>query len=126
MRYIVPAALLIVALIHALPLVGVLGAAKLSSLYGIPVQEPNLEILLRHRAVLFGLLAVFLAYAAFHPALHGIALAAGVFSVVSFLLLAWSVGGANSSVTNVVRVDWAALLVLLPAGAAHLLHPANG
>jgi hypothetical protein len=52
MRYIVPAVLLIVALIHVLPLAGVLGAAKLSSLYGITVQDPNLEILMRHRTVL--------------------------------------------------------------------------
>ena len=64
MRFVVPAVLLIVALIHALPLVGVMGAAKLTQLYGVDVQDPTLEILLRHRAVLFGLLAAFLAYAA--------------------------------------------------------------
>jgi hypothetical protein len=57
MRFVVPAVLLIVALIHALPLVGVMGAAKLTQLYGIDVQDPTLELLLRHRAILFGLLA---------------------------------------------------------------------
>ena len=38
MQCVVPAVLLLVALIHVLPLAGVLGAAKLSSLYGIPVH----------------------------------------------------------------------------------------
>ena len=72
MRFVVPAVLLLVAAIHALPLLGVLGAARISGLYGIAVDDPNLEILMRHRAVLFGLLAAFLAYAAFHRALHGL------------------------------------------------------
>jgi hypothetical protein len=37
MRFVVPAALLLVALIHALPLLGVVSAARVSSLYGIAV-----------------------------------------------------------------------------------------
>ena len=76
MRFVVPAVLLLVALIHALPLLGVVSAARVSSLYGIAVQDSNLEILMRHRAVLFGLLAAFLAYAAFHRHLHSLALIA--------------------------------------------------
>ena len=47
-----------------LPLAGVLGAGRLSALYGIAFEEPNLVLLMRHRAVLFGLLGVFLAIAA--------------------------------------------------------------
>ena len=116
MRHIVPAVLLLVALIHMLPLAGVLGAGKLSSLYGIPVQDPNLEILMRHRAVLFGLLAALLAYAAFHRPLHGLGLVAGGVSVVSFLVLAFAVGGYNPALATVVKVDVVAA-VLLAAGA---------
>jgi hypothetical protein len=48
--------LFVVGVIHLLPLAGVLGASRLSALYGIAVAEPNLERLLRHRAVLFGVL----------------------------------------------------------------------
>ena len=123
MRYLVPAVLLIVAAIHALPVVGVLGAGKLVALYGVPVQDPNLEILLRHRAVLFGLLAAFLACAAFTPALHRIALVAGWVSVASYLALALSVGGFNSALSNVVRADLLALVLLLAGGLAHVLQP---
>ena len=61
--------LIVVGVIHLLPLSGVLGGAQLFSLYGVPVDDPNLEILMRHRAVLFGLLGVFLVYAAFKPSL---------------------------------------------------------
>ena len=120
MRLIVPAALLLVALIHVLPLAGVLGAAKLSSLYGISVQDPNLEILMRHRAVLFGLLAAFLAYAAFHRPLHGLALVAGGVSVVSFLVLAAMVGSYNTAISTVVKADVAALVLLGVAAGVHL------
>lgn len=126
MRFIVPSALLIVALIHVLPLVGVISAARVGSLYGIAVQEPNLEILLRHRAVLFGLLAGFLAYAAFQRPLHGLALAAGWVSVLAFLLLAWSVGGYNAALAVVVKADLLAAGVLAVATLAHLRTPAAG
>ncbi|MGJ7501488.1 phosphopantetheine adenylyltransferase [Variovorax sp. ZT5P49] len=120
MRYLVSASLVIAGLIHLLPLAGVLSAARLSALYGITVTEPNLEILMRHRAVLFGLLGLFLCYAAFRPPYQVVALAAGLCSVVSFLLLAWAVGGYNAQLSKVFAVDVAALLVLV-VGAGALL-----
>ncbi len=120
MRHLVTIALLLVALIHALPLLGVLGAARLSTLYGIPVTEPNLEILLRHRAVLFGLLAALLAHAAFRPELHGLALVAGLVSVASFMVLTALVGNPNEALQTVFKVDAVALVLLLAAGVVHL------
>ena len=81
MRYVVPVALLVVAAIHAVPLLGVISAARLSSAYAISIEDPTLEILMRHRAVLFGILAGFLVYAAFHPELHRLALVAAFVSV---------------------------------------------
>ena len=47
-------------LINLYPLVGVLGAKQLESLYGVDVAAPDLALLLRHRAVLFGLLGALL------------------------------------------------------------------
>ncbi len=90
MRYLVSAMLVVVAIIHLMPVSGVLGAERLTALYGLPVNEPNLAILMRHRAVLFGLLGVFLLIAAFRSELQGYALIAGFASVLSFLYLAWS------------------------------------
>ena len=121
MRFVVPAVLLLVALIHAVPLVGVVSAAKVSSLYGLAVQDPNLEILMRHRAVLFGMLAGFLTYSAFHRDLHGLALTAAAVSVVAFLALALSVGSYNSALSTVVKADILALVLLAVAALVHLL-----
>jgi hypothetical protein len=79
MEKIVTALLVVVGIIHLIPVSGVLGAERLSALYGVSLNEPNLEILMRHRAVLFGLLGAFLVYAAFNPQ----AFLAGFLSVVS-------------------------------------------
>jgi hypothetical protein len=127
MRYVVSASLIIVGLIHLLPLPGVLGADKLSTLYGVSVNEPNLAILMRHRAVLFGLLGVALIAAAFKPAWQPAALAAGWVSVVAFLALAWSTGGYNPQLGRVVMADVVALLSLI-VGTAAWMHaqPAGG
>ncbi len=110
---------MLLAIIHALPLAGVVSSVKLFALYAVPMADPNLEILMRHRAVLFGVLAACLAYAAFHPALHRLALLAALASVGSFLLLAWQVGGYNAALLTVVRVDAAALALLGLGGVAH-------
>ena len=74
--------LVIAGIIHLLPLSGVLGAERLAALYGLSFQEPNLLLLMRSRAVLFGLLGAFLLYAAWRPALQPLALLGGMAGVV--------------------------------------------
>lgn len=120
MRFVVPGVLLLVAAIHWLPLAGALSADRLGAIYGIVVDEPNLELLLRHRAVLFGILAAFLSWAAFHPSLHRLALLGGMASVASFLWLGWSIGPINSHLSTVFRVDMLALVLLTIGAFAHL------
>lgn len=117
-RRLVTAGLLLAALIHLLPVSGVLGAAHLERLYGIPVDGPDLSILLRHRAVLFGLLGGFLAVAAFRPAWQPAALAAGFASVMSFLGLALAEPDHNAALARVVVADLIALAGLLVATVA--------
>jgi hypothetical protein len=108
-----------VAIIHLLPLSGLLGSERLTALYGIQFDEPNLAILMRHRAVLFGLLGVFLLIAAFRPELQDIALAGGFVSDLSFLYLAWSVGHYNPQVGRVFYADIIALICLVVGAVAH-------
>jgi hypothetical protein len=112
-------ALLIAAIIHLLPAVGMLGVDRLSMLYQVNVQDPNLEILLRHRAVLFALLGGYLAIAAFRLDWQFSALTAGLLSVLSFLLIAQSVGNYNAAIARVWRIDGVVLAVLLVGIAAH-------
>jgi len=119
MRYLVSAMLVIVGVIHLLPLSGVLGGARLGTLYGISVTDPNLEILMRHRAVLFGILGAFLVFAAFRPSVQLLALVAGFVSVVSFLYLAGATGGYNAELATVFKADVVALVCLLIGAIAY-------
>lgn len=119
MKYLVSATLILVGVIHLLPVSGVLGSERLASLYGLRFSEPSLEILMRHRAVLFGLLGAFMVFAAFKPAYQTAAFIGGFVSVVSFLWLAWAIGGYNEQVGRVFVADIVALGCLVAGGAAH-------
>ncbi len=119
MRYLVSAMLVVVAIIHLLPLSGAIGSERLASLYGISFDEPNIAILMRHRAVLFGLLGLFMLFAAFAPRYQVAAFVIGFVSVVSFLWLASSVGGYNAAVGRIVTADIVALVCLVVGAAAY-------
>lgn len=112
MKMAVSVLLALVAIIHFLPLSGVLSAERLAALYGLSFHEKNLEILMRHRAVLFGLLGLFLMYAAFQPSLQPLAFIVGFVSVLSFMGLAWLVGDYNAAIRKVVVADAVALASL--------------
>lgn len=118
MRWLVTIGLLIAGVIHLIPLVGVLGATKLSALYGIDASDPTLSVLMRHRAVLFGLLGGFLVVAAFVPAYQVPALVIGAASAAAFVVIAWTTSGANASITTIVRGDLVALVALAIAAIA--------
>lgn len=115
--------LLVPAIIHLLPLSGVLGAEALSRLYGLDFSSPDLEILMRHRAVLFGMLGVLLLAAAWRSALRPVALLAGLASVLSFLVLAMLVGGYGDAVGRVVLADSLALPCLVAAALLQWRRP---
>lgn len=118
MRRVVTLALLLVAFIHLLPLSGVLGQARLEGLYGVAIGDPNLLLLMRHRAVLFGLLGGYLLVAAFVPKMQGAALAMGAISVASFLLLAWTTPGTSPGIARIVTADLVAAVALVVGSLA--------
>ena len=111
--------LTVVGIIHLLPLSGVLSVSRLQSLYGVIITDPNLEILMRHRAVLFGILGAFLIYAAFRPGLQLAALIASAVSVISFLVIAGMVGSYNTGIARVVTADIVAIVCLLIGAFAY-------
>lgn len=113
MRYLISVMLIVAGIIHLLPVSGVLGGAQLASLYGLPFNEPNLAILMRHRAVLFGLLGMFLVVAAFRRNWQAAAFGAGFISVLSFLAFAWTADSYNAQIGRVVTADLIALLCLV-------------
>ena len=112
-KYLVSASLIAVGVIHLIPLAGVLSVERLNVLYGTSISDPDLSILMRHRAVLFGLLGLFCVYAALKPPLQLIALAAAAVSVCSFLYLAYTTGGYNEELRRVFVADIVAAILLV-------------
>jgi hypothetical protein len=115
------AILIFVGAIHIMPVVGVFGMKRLSSLYAITITDPNVEILMRHRAVLFGVVGSFLIYSAFHPHLQGLALLAAFFCLISFVWLMFSIGGYNARLRKVLAVDLVAIVALLIGAGLFIL-----
>ena len=120
MSALVPLSLVVAGVVHVLPVVGVAGDhERLAALYGVSVAEPGLDLLLRHRAVLFGLLGAFLLYAAAVPAARSAAFVAGVVSAGAFVVLAWGEAGLSAELVRIVRIDVAVLVALAVGGVLH-------
>lgn len=107
--------IVLVGLVNALPVAGVLSRERLETLYGVALPDPNLVILMRHRAALFGVVGALLLVSAFQPALRAVAYAAGFFSMLSFVAIAWLEGGYSTQLRRVVLVDLVASGALLAA-----------
>lgn len=107
--------LLVVALIHLFPVIGVLGAAQLRKLYGQSFESPDLQLLMRHRAVMFGIVAGISVLGALVPAYRLVALVVGAVSVLSFLGLAAAIPGYGPGLRKVVIADIVALVALVIA-----------
>ncbi len=116
----------IVGVVNLLPVSGVLSTNRLQSLYGVSLADPNLIILMRHRAVLFGVIGALLVAAAFHTPLRPIAFGAGLVSMLSFVLVAYLVGEVNTELRRVVVVDLVASLLLVGAGLITLWSSSRG
>jgi len=106
------AALLLAGIVNLLPLAGILGGERLQSLYGMGFDDPSLRILMRHRALLFGLLGGALLAAAFLPAWRLPMALAGLASMLSFIALASLEGGGNAAIRRVVVADVMTSLLL--------------
>lgn len=109
----------IAALIHLLPVVGVLGVDTLEELYGVTLDDATITILLRHRALLFGLLGALLLASIARPSLRSTALAGGIFSAASFLLIALDSAGYSDALQRVIAADVIALAALVVAALLH-------
>lgn len=111
--------LLVAGIIHLLPALGMLGPERLQALYGVAMDDANLVILMRHRALLFTLLGAFLVAAAFRPTWRGLALAGGYASVLGFFGFAWATPDYSAQIARIVTGDWIALAGLAVATVGH-------
>lgn len=115
----------VAALINFLPVSGVLGTAQLMKLYDISLEGRDLAILMRHRAVLFGVVGGVLVAAIFLPGLRVAALLVGMLSMTSFIALQWLEGGSNTALSRVVVADYVGIAFLAAAGIAMYLKEGN-
>ncbi len=100
---------MIVGLINVVPVVGVVSAAKLESMYGQRFEADAL-VLMRHRALLFGLVGAYIIVAAFRPSLRVPAFVFGFVSMLGFVALA---GRLDGPLGRVVVADLVGSVVLL-------------
>ncbi len=104
-KHAITAIILIVGLINLYPVIGVISVERLASLYGIDLAHPDLIILMRHRAVLFGILGAFIIASAFKQSLRLVACITGLISMTAFVVLAYATGAYGEAIDKVVMVD---------------------
>jgi hypothetical protein len=119
-KHTVSALLIAAGLINFFPVAGVLSADILASAYGIPPPEGDLLILLRHRALLLGILGALIIVSAFRRHLQPAAILAGLVSMLGFVAFAFASGEYGAELRKIVVMDAIALLTL---AAAALLRP---
>ena len=112
---------LVAALINLAPILGAVAPERMAAFYGVALEDPNLQILMRHRAVLFGLVGGLLLAATLHRPLRLIAYALGFSSMLTFLFIAWLVGGYGPEIERVIRVDMAGIAALTGASLVDVI-----
>ena len=111
----IPILLFIVGLINFVPIIGVISADKLSQSYSIDLINNDLIILMRHRALLFGILGGFILYSVFVPQYQGAAMVMAAISMIGFLCRMWAVGEYNQAILKVAIVDTIGIVCLAVA-----------
>jgi len=104
-NYFVAVSYLLAGIVNTIPAIGVISSARLVSLYGVDIVSDDMSLLLRHRAVLFLIVGLLLLISVFVDSLRLISGLAGLLSMVSFVLLAWSLPDINPYLQRIVTVD---------------------
>jgi hypothetical protein len=107
--------LFVVGVINFLPVMGVISADKLSRAYQIDLPGNDLIILLRHRAILFGVVGGFILYSVFQPIYQIAAMVMAAITMVGYLYIVWAVGGYNKAIFKVAMVDVVGIICLVLA-----------
>ncbi len=107
--------LVLVGLVNLAPVLGMFSASKMEQTYGIELGSKDLAIMMRHRALLFGILGSFIICAVFVPVFQVPAMLMAGISMIGFVVLALHAGGYNQSIFKVLVVDLLGTGLLLVA-----------
>ncbi len=106
--------LFIAGLINFFPSLLAFLPSKIATSYGIKIPDANYELLLRHRAVMFGIVGGIMIYSAISQKHYSLAVVIGLISMVSFIVLLKLVNGAvNPELMKVMKVDVIGIIILL-------------
>ncbi|MFN6089051.1 MAG: hypothetical protein ACK47E_09925 [Cyclobacteriaceae bacterium] len=106
--------LFIAGVINLLPAMLAFLPDKISKSYGIDIPNANYELLLRHRAILFGIIGGLMIFSAIVKKYYDIATIAGLISMTSFILLYFLIDkDVSSELKKVMVIDIVATIILL-------------
>lgn len=105
--------LFVAGVINLLPSLLAFLPAKIAKSYGIEIPNANYELLLRHRAILFGIIGGLMIYAALVKKHYELSTIAGLVSMISFIILYFLIGkDINSELKKVMIIDVVATVIL--------------
>lgn len=125
MAYLISFLLILVGLINFAPVAGVISADRLSQAYSLSNVDADLAILLRHRALLFGLIGGFLLYSVLVPLYRPAAMTMAAISMVGFLVVMFHQGGYNDALYKVMLADLVGIVLLVIAIALTVFGASN-
>ncbi|MEX1665216.1 hypothetical protein [Zhongshania arctica] len=104
--------LFIVGLINFVPVIGVMSADRLSNAYSIELVGNDIVVLMRHRALLFGIIGGFILYSVFNPSYQIAAVIMAAISMLGFLYFVCAVGDYNGAIAKVAIIDLVGIAIL--------------
>ena len=107
--------LLITGLINFLPVIGVLSSDQINGLYGLEIDNRDLMILLRHRALLFGIIGGFVIYPAFKRHYQLASILMMLVSMLGFLFILHIEGSSNYALAKIALIDVIGIVLALIA-----------
>lgn len=112
MTKLITVCLIIVGLINFVPVLALISVQKLEEAYSISLLSNDLIILMKHRALLFGILGGFILYSVFVPIHQGPAIIMAAISMIGYVVLMHQVGDYNGSLYKVLIIDYIGLAFL--------------
>lgn len=86
---------------------------QIAKSYGIPIPNANYELLLRHRAILFGIIGGLMIYSALVKKHYELSTITGLVSMTSFIILYFIIGNdINQELKKVMIYDFVATIIL--------------
>ena len=104
--------LVLVGLINFAPVVGMVSSSAIARAYGMDEPAGDLAVLLRHRAVLFGIVGGFIVLSAFMPTLQVAAVTMAYISMGSYVALVMAAGISNPKLVRIKNIDVVAIALL--------------